>query len=77
MSSTAEKKVAKKISPKRRAVVDKNFCAACGACTYVCPRGAIKIFRGSFSVVDEKICVGCGKCAKECPASAIKVEVKS
>ena len=75
MDSEVGKKSVKK-SSKRHAVVDKNFCAACGACTYVCPRGAIKVWRGSFSVVDDNLCIGCGKCAKECPASAIKIEVR-
>ena len=62
---------------KRKAVPDKSACAACGACEAVCPRGAIKVWKGSYSVVDESLCVGCGLCARECPASIIKIEARA
>lgn len=62
--------------PKRRAVVDTPLCVACGACAEACPRGAIAVWRGSYSVVDDALCVGCGLCAKECPASVIRIEVR-
>ncbi|MBQ7516441.1 MAG: 4Fe-4S binding protein [Schwartzia sp.] len=60
---------------KRRAVPDRDRCVACGACEAVCPRGAIKVWKGSYSVVDASRCVGCGLCARECPASVIAIEV--
>ena len=56
---------------KKIAVVDQNICVACGACTKVCPKGAISIYRGCHAVVDEAECVGCGLCAKTCPAGCI------
>ncbi len=50
-------------------------CVACGACTKVCPREAIKVEKGIKAVVDENRCVGCGLCANNCPAGIIeKVE---
>lgn len=63
---------------KRKAIVDKDYCVACGTCAKVCPLGIIKIEQGVFAKIDEDKCVGCGKCAKSCPASVIdikKVEV--
>ena len=59
---------------KRRAVVDKNTCVACGCCVKVCPLSAIQIWRGIRAAVNAERCVGCGKCAKECPASAIEIQ---
>ena len=62
--------------PKRRAVVEQSLCVACGACMEICPRGAITVWKGSYSVVDDALCIGCGLCAKECPASVIRVEAR-
>ena len=73
----ATEKTKQKPLVKRKAVPDKGVCAACGACEAVCPRGAIKVWKGSYSVVDESLCVGCGLCAKECPASIIKIEART
>ncbi|MCR5021298.1 4Fe-4S binding protein [Ruminococcus sp.] len=56
---------------KRKAVVDKEQCVACGCCVKVCPKTAISVPKGIFAVIDENLCVGCGKCVKECPASII------
>ncbi len=56
---------------KKYAVVDKERCVACGACTKECPRDAIAVWRGCYAVVDKRICVGCGKCAGTCPAGCI------
>ena len=72
-----EKVLKKAATAKRHAVVNREICAACGACEAVCPRGAIHVWRGSFSVVDDSLCVGCGRCAKECPASAIGIEART
>ena len=69
--------VKKGAKAKRHAVVDREHCAACGACEAVCPRGAISVWQGSFSVVDDGLCVGCGRCSAECPASAISMEVRA
>ncbi|WP_028515290.1 4Fe-4S binding protein [Ruminococcus flavefaciens] len=59
---------------KRKAVIDKNLCVACGCCVKVCPREAISVPHGISAVIDEALCVGCGKCSKECPASIITLE---
>ncbi|ADU21962.1 4Fe-4S binding protein [Ruminococcus albus] len=56
---------------KRKAVVDKEQCVACGCCVKACPKTAISVPKGIFAVIDENLCVGCGKCVKECPASII------
>ena len=62
---------------KKYAVVDKNGCVACGSCEDVCPRGAIKVWRGSYAIVDDERCVGCGLCARTCPGSFIHLEARS
>lgn len=59
---------------KRKAVIDKSQCVACGCCVKVCPKGAVSVPHGINAVIDETMCVGCGKCAKECPASIIILE---
>lgn len=56
--------------------VEKNECAACGACLKVCRKGAVNIFKGSYALIDRDKCVGCGMCFRECPASAIYKEEK-
>lgn len=62
------------IRKKRIAVVDTNFCVACGCCMNVCPLGAISVQNGITAVVNPQTCVGCGKCSKECPASIITIQ---
>ena len=72
---------------RKKAIVDKSYCVACGACINECPKKVIKIHKGLFAEVDIQNCVGCGKCAKICPASVIdmiqveaftpEIEVKS
>ena len=59
---------------KKLAVVDRGVCVACGACTKVCPRGAISVYRGCYAAVEESRCVGCGLCGKTCPASCIAIQ---
>ena len=56
---------------KKYAMIDKDVCVACGACTKECPKSAITIFRGCYAMVDKNICIGCGKCAGICPAGCI------
>ena len=62
---------------KKRAEADRRVCVACGACTRVCPKGAITIYRGCYAVVDEGKCVGCGLCGKTCPAGCISLMERS
>lgn len=59
---------------RRKAVVDRDVCVACGCCVKVCPTSAIAIYKGIAAQVDWARCVGCGKCARECPASIITIE---
>ena len=59
---------------KRKAVVDTAGCVACGSCEDVCPRGAIKVWHGSYAKVDKALCVGCGLCARNCPGTFIHLE---
>lgn len=58
---------------RKKAIVDENFCVACGRCVDICPISAISIFNGIYSKVDVNKCVGCGKCSKICPASTIEI----
>ena len=62
---------------KKLAVVDRTVCVACGACTKVCPRGAISVYRGCYAQVDESKCVGCGLCGRTCPAGCISGKERS
>lgn len=59
---------------KRIAAPDSSICVACGACIKVCPREAIRIFKGCCAIVDIEKCIGCGKCEKICPAGCITVK---
>ena len=58
---------------KRKARVVQKDCVACGCCVKVCPKGAVKIWKGLYAQVDEELCIGCGRCAAECPAAIIEV----
>ena len=60
-------------SKKRKAKVPRADCVACGSCVKVCPKGAIKIYKGLYARVDEALCIGCGRCAAECPAAIIEM----
>lgn len=62
---------------KRVARVAREECVACGCCEKVCPRKAVKVWRGMFALVDQELCVGCGLCARECPASVIFMEPRT
>ena len=58
---------------KKSAQVDQALCVSCGQCGKLCPRGAIKVYKGMYAVVDADRCVGCGICAQNCPAGVIRV----
>ena len=62
-----------KLRKKRKARVAQADCVACGCCVKVCPRGAIKVYKGLYAQVDDELCIGCGKCAAECPAAIIEM----
>ena len=63
---------------KRKAQVAQSDCVACGCCVKVCPKGAMKVYKGLYAQVEEALCIGCGRCAAECPAAIIElVEVEA
>ncbi len=53
---------------------DDDKCFQCGACTGVCPSGALYIARPEMAVVFEaENCTGCGLCVTICPVRAMQV----
>lgn len=59
---------------RKKAIINKDECVACGTCLKVCPLGLIHIEAGLFAEINLEKCVGCGKCVKVCPASVIILE---
>ncbi len=53
-----------------KAVVDRDTCVGCEACTGACPVSAISMQDGK-ALVDADSCVECGACVSTCPVSAI------
>ncbi len=53
---------------------DDEKCFQCGACTGICPVGALFIKRPSMEVVfDADKCTGCSLCVPICPVRAMEV----
>ena len=52
--------------------VDKDSCVDCGACTGVCPTGALEFDPAWTLGYDEDKCVLCLSCVPACPVRAIK-----
>jgi len=53
---------------------DNKKCTHCGACTAVCPTGALSIQRPEMNVVfDQKKCSVCELCVPACPPRAMEV----
>ena len=53
---------------------DEEICFHCGACTAVCPTGALFIKRPEMEVVfDKERCSACELCVVACPARAMSV----
>jgi ferredoxin len=53
---------------------DDNKCFQCGACTAVCPTGALNIKRPQMEVIfDKEKCSACEICVVACPAQAMEV----
>ncbi len=54
---------------------DEEQCFQCGACTAVCPTGALHILRPSMEVLfDKDKCSACELCVAACPARAMQVK---
>lgn len=55
---------------------DEEKCFHCGACTAVCPTGALSVHRPDmFVVFDKEKCSGCEWCVSACPAHAMEVRL--
>lgn len=53
---------------------DEKRCFQCGACTGICPVGALYIKRPEMEVwFDPEKCTGCGLCVTGCPVRAMQV----
>ena len=55
---------------KKKAIVDKSACVACGTCLKACPLQIIHIEHGIFAEINYE------KCVLVCPASIINIEKK-
>ncbi len=53
---------------------DEKKCFQCGACTGICPVGALYIQRPTMEVIfDPEKCTACGLCVAGCPVRAINI----
>ncbi len=53
---------------------DEKKCFQCGACTGICPVGALYIQRPEMEVIfDPEKCTACGLCVTGCPVRAMEV----
>lgn len=53
---------------------DEKKCFQCGACTGICPVGALYIQRPEMNVVfDPEKCTACGLCVAGCPVRSMKI----
>ncbi|MQL52038.1 4Fe-4S dicluster domain-containing protein [Desulfofundulus thermobenzoicus] len=57
-------------------VRNESRCTMCGACTAICPTGALYIKRPGMEVrFDSDNCVVCQLCVKACPVRAMEVKL--
>jgi ferredoxin len=57
---------------------DTDKCTHCGACTAVCPTGALEVVRPEMSVdFDQRKCSVCELCVPACPTRAMQVRPTS
>jgi ferredoxin len=55
---------------------DDERCFQCGACTGICPTGALALKRPEMAVIfDAEKCSGCGLCVTVCPVKAMEVSL--
>lgn len=53
---------------------DESKCFQCGACTGICPVGALAVHRPDMAVIfSPEKCTGCGLCVVGCPVRAMEV----
>lgn len=56
-------------------VRNEDLCVSCGACTAICPSGALHIERPGMRVVfDPDKCIVCQLCIKACPVRAMEAK---
>ena len=54
---------------------NEDKCTSCGACTAICPSGALYLERPSMEVhFDSDNCVVCHLCVRACPVRAMEVK---
>ncbi len=57
---------------------NEEVCIHCGACTAVCPTGALSVERQTFKVIyDPEKCTACGFCVSACITKAMEVFIPS
>ena len=60
--------------PEQEVKRDANRCTHCGACTAVCPTGALSINRPEMSVAfEQEKCSVCELCVTACPTRSMKI----
>lgn len=56
---------------------DDDICFQCGACTGICPTGALYIKRPEMAILfDPEKCTACGLCVPVCPVRAMEVSLE-
>ena len=56
---------------------DEERCTHCGACTAICPTGALSIERETMEILfDSEMCSGCELCVPACPPRAMEVNIE-
>ncbi|NPV93529.1 MAG: 4Fe-4S binding protein [Firmicutes bacterium] len=56
-------------------IKNHELCTDCGACTVICPVGALFLERPSMEVTFDNVkCVVCGLCVQYCPMKAMEVK---
>lgn len=58
---------------KQQIIWNEERCTHCGACSVICPSGALRLNRPEMTVCfDEGKCIVCELCLKACPARAME-----
>jgi len=53
-----------------KTIIDYDLCSGCGACSIICPKEAISIYKSpclNKPAIDMKLCINCHKCINICP----------
>jgi ferredoxin len=63
------------VEPLSQDVVrNEDRCTQCGACSSVCPSGALAVEAGTMKVIfDDSKCIACEFCIRACPPRAMQV----